>query len=100
MRWDYSKMWKDRSQKLRAWCYTLYKKESSRGLGNIPFQNCNSLGEWETYESALKAKTISLVDVPTELLDYVWTEGRPEIPNGEIFIHLLKFHGNYSVSVI
>ncbi len=35
-----------------------------------------------------------MVDVPVNLIDYVWTEDRPDLINNPIYIHDLPFTGS------
>ena len=36
---------------------------------------------------------IAMVDVPVDLIDYVWTEDRPELVSNPIYIHTIDFAG-------
>lgn len=51
------------------------------------------IGTWQSYETALKAKNITLVEV-ADLIDIIWTTGRPDRVNNEIYEHTVDYTGN------
>lgn len=51
------------------------------------------VGTWQSYETALQAKNITLVEV-ADLIDIIWTTDRPERVNNEIYEHTVNYTGN------
>ncbi|CAF0783175.1 unnamed protein product [Brachionus calyciflorus] len=53
----------------------------------------SSVSTWQNMENELKKSDISLVSPDRDLIDLIWTEGRPQKPNTDIYIHNITFTG-------
>jgi len=49
---------------------------------------------WQKYQSMLAIKMIQMVEVQADLVEHVWTSGRPPRPNNPVYVHPLSFAGN------
>ena len=54
---------------------------------------------WNSYKASLLARNIHLVDTPINLIDLIWTNDRPIVPNNPIYVHALEFTGLYNFLV-
>ena len=56
-----------------------------------------NLATWLEYQQGFAAdnKNIRLVEVPQDLLDFVWIEDRPPMPNELIYVHNLSYAGMF-----
>ncbi|KAK2185540.1 hypothetical protein NP493_231g03020 [Ridgeia piscesae] len=52
-----------------------------------------SLASWQKYQSMLAIKMIQMVEVQADLVEHVWTSGRPPRPNNPVYVHPLSFAG-------
>lgn len=51
------------------------------------------LANWQTYVDELKASNLTIKAVPNELVDRMWTTGRPAQPNTDINALPIEFAG-------
>jgi hypothetical protein len=72
-------------------------KIQNQNLGKQSFVGCDpeliSINEWKEWKETLEQSDKKLVPIQTNLIDILWANKRPHLPNEHIWKHDLQFSG-------